>query len=138
MGKVIVGRFPHSFPRSRRGRKRLEPVKVGQFWAKIQTGEWWRVEKISMSRRQMKIEQPSKVRHVGRRIHIRHIDGDKYPNGASWLVRDFSEIFFRRCFMEEEEYEKFCAEIRRKGASIPFFDPESRALLVLGAESDPA
>lgn len=138
MGKVILGRFPPSFPHKRKGRKRLEPIKAGQLWARIQYGDWWRVEKITLSLRQIRIECPKNVKHIGRQIHIRHVDADKYSNGARWLVKDFSEIFFRRCFMEKEAYVKFCAEIRKMGASIPLFDPESRILVAIDLESSPA
>lgn len=138
MGKVIIGRFPPSFPHKRKGRKRLEPIKIGQLWARIQFRDWWRVEKITLNQKRVRTECPKNVKHIGRRIHIRHVDANKFPNSCSWLKKDFSEVFFRRCFMEKEEYEKFCAEIRKKGASIPPFDPDSRALVTIDPEPSPA
>lgn len=120
MGKMILGRFPPSFPHKRRGRKRLEPIEAGQLWVRVDNKECWRVERVAPD----KVQAQSRCSRVPvyiykhRRVYIQHVGRKGNLINAGWLKKDYSEQYFRRCFMEKKLHKKFYAEgqeiLRRK------------------------
>ena len=116
MGKVIQGRFPHSFPRSRKGRKRLNPIEAGQIWVRINTKECWRVEKVVSKKIQTQNRRSQNPAYIYRqkRVYIQHVKIQRvrrrWKINAAWLERNYSEQYFRRCFEEKEIFRKSYAE----------------------------
>src|SRR3989344_1167898 len=126
MGKVIQGRFPPAFPRSRRGRKRLKPIEVGQTWMHIAHKEMWCVERVGLDKENK--ERFKEGRFPVKRIHIVHVRESEFP-GVCWLRKNYSERHFRRSFERsldgERIYPELCEEIRRKNKPRTSFDPDS-------------